>query len=167
MLSHLKDVFTPATSPSALLVLGQPGSKVHILHLVPENNIYERFSLTTSATTFKQGGAKEQTREQIGTVTLHVGDGETTIKFMDDVEARIRKLRDDFSGSSPPQQQMGTAGVAQLVQDLLKPAAMDAIRDREVRERSTNATQVYPVYIIYIKRSRGGPILGEPTSFPS
>lgn len=169
MLSHLMNVFTPSSNLSALLVLGKFGSTIHILHLLPENSINERFSLTgsSSAATFHHGGATEQSREQIGTVTLHVGDGETANSFLDDVERRIGKLRDDSFGSSPAQQQMGTVSVTQLVQDVLKPAAMDAIHERETRERSMNATQAYPVFIICIRRSRAGTILGEPTSFPS
>ncbi|OAA45622.1 hypothetical protein NOR_03411 [Metarhizium rileyi] len=161
--------FTPSHKSSALLVLGKFGSTIHILHLRPENSINERFSLTSSssATAFHHNGATEQAREQIGTVTLHVGDGETANSFLDDIEARMRKLRDDSSGCSPAQQQTGTVNVTQLVQDVLKPAAMDAIHERETRERSMNATQAYPVFIIYIRRSRGGTILREPTSFPS
>lgn len=166
MLSRLTNAFSPSTSPSALLVLGEFGSTIHILHLLPENSINERFSITTSssATTFHCNGATEQGREQIGTVTLHVGDGETADSFLDDVETRIHKLRGDPSGSSPAQQQTGTVNVNQLVQDVLQPAAMDAIHERETRERSTTATQEYPVFIIYIRRPKAGTILGEPRS---
>lgn len=169
MLSHLMNAFTPSTTPSALLVLGKFGSMIHILHLLPENRINERFSITTSssATAFRHSGATEQAREQIGTVTLHVGDGETANSFLDDVEARVRKLRDDASGSSPAQQQTGAVAVTQLVQDILKPAVMDAIHQRETREGSMNATQAYPVFIVFIKRSRAGTILREPTSVAS
>ncbi|KAM3516594.1 hypothetical protein NHJ13051_009763 [Beauveria bassiana] len=110
MLSYLINAFTPSTISSTLLILGEFGSTIHILHLLPENSIIERFSLTTSssATAFNHSGATEQTREQIGTVTLHVGDGETANSFLDDVETRIRKLRENSSGSSPAQQQTET-----------------------------------------------------------
>ncbi|OAA52569.1 hypothetical protein BBO_00410 [Beauveria brongniartii RCEF 3172] len=169
MLSRLTNAFTPSTNPSALLVLGEFGSMIHVLHLLPENSINERFSITTSssATAFNRNGATEQSREQIGTVTLHVGDGETANSFLDDVETRIRKLRGDSSDLSPAQQQTGTVDVNQLVQDVLQPAALDAIQERETRERSTNATQAYPVFVIYIRRRRAGTILGEPRSFLS
>lgn len=171
MLPRLMNAFTSSTIPSALLVLGEFGSTIHILHLLPENSINERFSLTTpsSATAFRYNGAAEQTREQIGTVTLHVGDGETANSFLDDVEARIRKLIRKLRGGPHDrgQEQAGTAGVTQLVQDVLKPAAMDAIHDRKTRERSMNATQAYLIFIIFIRRSRVGTTLGEPTSFPT
>lgn len=168
VLSHLINVFRPSTISSALLVLGEFGSMIHILHLLPEDITNERFSLTSpSATAFHHSGATEQAREKIGTVTLHAGDGETADSFLDDVERRIRKLRDDSSGSSPAPQQTGTAGVTRLVQDVLKPAAMEAIQERKKRERSMNATQSYPVFIIFIRRSRAGKILGEPTSLAS
>lgn len=164
MLSRLRNAFTPPSNPSALLVLGNFGSMIYVLHLIPENSKNEHFGFTTfsSTTAFRHSGAREQAREQIGTVTLHVGDGETASSFLDDVEIRTRKLRDDYFGLTPTQQ-----NVTQLVQDVLRPAAMDAIHERETRGPSMNATQAYPVFIVYIRRARAGAILGEPTSFPS
>ena len=169
MLTSLINTFTPSTTPSALLVIGRFGATINVLHLIPENGSIERFSLTTppSMTTFRHGGAKEQTREQIGTVTLYVGDGETTDTFLDDIETRIRKLWDDSLGLNPAQLQTGSVEVTRLVQDVLKPAALDAIHDREGQDRSMNATQTYPVFVVHIARSKTGGILGEPTSFPS
>ncbi|KAJ5591590.1 uncharacterized protein N7459_001959 [Penicillium hispanicum] len=169
MLTHLLNTFIPFTTPSALLVIGKFGATVHVLHLLPENGTIERFSLTTpsSTTTFRYGGAIEQAREQIGVVTLHVGDGETVDSFLDDVETRIRKPRNDDSlGSSPAQLQTGGFEVTQLVQDVLRPAVLDVIHEREERERSIRATQTYPVFVVCIVRSKAGRILTEPTSFP-
>ncbi|RAQ50499.1 hypothetical protein AFGD_003037 [Aspergillus flavus] len=167
MLTYLINKFTPSTTPSALLVIGKCGATIHVFHLLPENGTIERFSLTTPSSTFRRGGAREQAREQIGTVTLHVGDGETANSFLDDVETRIRKLRNDSLSSNPAQLQIGSAEVTQLVQDVLRPVALDAIHEREERDRSMNATQTYPVFVVYIRRSRAGGILTEPTSFPS
>ncbi|KAJ5847824.1 hypothetical protein N7455_011781 [Penicillium solitum] len=168
MVAHFKSSFTPSTTPSALLIIGKFGATIHVLHLRPENDTIERFSLTTpaSTTTFRYGGATEQAREQIGAVTLHVGDGETAHSFLDDVETRIRKLRNDSLSSSPTQLQIGSVEVTQLVQDFLQPAALDAIHEREGRARSIHATQTYPVFIVYIMRSRARMIPTEPTSFP-
>ncbi|KJJ31202.1 hypothetical protein AFLA70_544g000840 [Aspergillus flavus AF70] len=142
---------------------------IHVLHLLPENGTIERFNFTTpsSATTFRRGGATEQAREQIGTVTLHVRDSETADSFLDNVETRIRKLRNDSLSSNPAQLQIGSAEVTRLVRDVLQPVALDAIHEREGRDRSMNATQTYPVFVAYIRRSRAGRILTEPTSFPS
>lgn len=164
MLARFKNAFTPSTTPSALLIIGKFGATIRVLHLLPENDTIERFSLTTPATTFRHGGATEQAREQIGAVTLHVGDGETADSFLDDVETRIRKLRNDSLSSS--QLQIGSVEVTQLVQDFLQPAALDAIHEREGRDRSIHATQTYPVFIVYIMRSRERMIPTEPTSFP-
>ncbi|OOQ83196.1 hypothetical protein PEBR_36280 [Penicillium brasilianum] len=144
-----KNIFTASTTPSALLVIGKFGATIHILHLLPEDGTIERFGLTSSTTTFRRGGATEQVREQIGEVTLHIGDGETANSFLNDVETRIRSVQ-----------------VTQLVQDVLQPAALDAIHEREKRDRSMHATQTYPVFVVYITRSRAGRILTEPTSFP-
>ncbi|OQE40923.1 hypothetical protein PENCOP_c005G02381 [Penicillium coprophilum] len=100
----------------------------------------------------------------IGAVTLHVGEGETAYSFLDDVETRIRKLRNFSLSSSPVQVQEGNVGVNQLVQGVLKPAALDAIHEREGRDQSMHATQTYLVFIVYITRSRAGRILTDPTS---
>ncbi|KAJ5951851.1 uncharacterized protein N7479_010264 [Penicillium vulpinum] len=168
MLTRFKNPFTPSTTPSALLIIGKVGATIHVLYLLPENDTIERFSLITptSTTTFRHGGATEQAREQIGAVTLHIADGETADSFPDDVEARIRKLRNDSLSSSPAQLQIGSVEVTQLVQNFLQPAALDAIHEREERARSIHATQTYPVFIVHIMRSRARMIPTEPTSFP-
>jgi hypothetical protein len=175
MFASLINTFTPSTIPSVLLVIGKLGTTefsatIDVLHLLPENGSIERFGLTTqsSSTTFRHRGAREQAREQIGTVTLHVGDGETVDRFLDDVETRIHKLRKGSLSSSSAQLQTGSIEVTQLVDDVLRPAALGAIHEREGRDRSMNATQTYPVFVIYIKRSRAGRIVpAELTSFPS
>ncbi|KAJ6013662.1 hypothetical protein N7540_008253 [Penicillium herquei] len=159
MLAYLKNIFIPPTYPSALLVIGNFGPRATItaLHLVPENSTTERFGLTPSRTTFNCYKAKEQPelREQIGTVTLHVG--ESAFGFLYDVNARIDKRQKESLGLS--QEEQGYAEVTQLVQTVLKPAALEAILERKGRERSMNATQTYPVYIVYIKRSRPGGLM--------
>lgn len=167
MLARLTNIFTRSTSPSVLLVVGKFGATIHVLHLLPENHTIERFSLTTpsSATTFHHRGAIEQRREQISTVTLHAGDGETPNSFLDDVETRFRKLRNDSLSSSPAQLQTGSVEVTRLVQDVLQPAVLDAINEREKRDRSMRATQTYPVFIVYIIRPSAGRSLTELTSF--
>ncbi|KAJ5895556.1 hypothetical protein N7495_007247 [Penicillium taxi] len=150
---------TPSTTPSTLLVIGRFGTTVNILHLVPEDGTIERFSFTSPSPTFHRGGAKEQAREQIGVVTLHIGDGEDTNSFLDDVETRIHKLQNDSLGSSQPQLQIGCVEVTQLVQDVIRSAALDAIHVREGRDRSINAMQTYPVSLVHISRSRAGRIM--------
>lgn len=56
--------------------------------------------------------------------------------------------------------------MARLAQRVLKPAALEAIREREGRDRSMTATQMYPVYAVCIRRSKPGKILNDiPTSF--
>ncbi|KAG5287628.1 hypothetical protein I7I50_12227 [Histoplasma capsulatum G186AR] len=150
-----------ASAPSALLVVGKFGATIHVLHLVPEDGAIERFSLTTPSSTFRYGGATEQGRQQIGVVTLHVGDGETTTNFLNDIEARARKLWNSSLSLSPAR----SVEVIQLVQNVLQPAALDVIREKEGRDRSMNATQMYPVFVVHIARSRAGRILmAEPTS---
>lgn len=157
MLARLKNSFTRPASPSALLVIGNFGALIHVLHLLPEDGTtIERFGVKSPSTrtSFRHRGATEQAREQLGTVTLHVGNGEDADSFLDDVETQICRLQ---TGSA--------VEVTQLVQDILNPAALDAIHEREGRDRSMNTTQTYPVFVVYIRRSRAGKILTEPTSF--
>ena len=172
MLNRLVTAITPSVShhaPSALLVVGTFGSPVYILHLVPENGVIERFghSNTPSTKPFHRKGFTEQTREQIGTITCYVGDGDTAGTFLSDVETRVRKLWNDFVGSNAGSGQVQAINIetTDLVQNFLQPAALDAMREREGRDRSMNATQAYPVYILRITRSRAGAILTEPSSF--
>jgi hypothetical protein len=168
MLARLINAINPSSAPSVFLAVGKFDATIHVLHLLPEDGTIERFSLTTpsSTTTFCHSGATEQAREQIGVVTLHVGDGETAANFLDDVETRARKLWNDSLSSSTAQVQMGSVEAIQLVQDVLQQAALDAIREREGRDRSMHATQTYPVFVVRIVRSRAGRILTEPASFP-
>ncbi|KAE8147654.1 hypothetical protein BDV25DRAFT_142521 [Aspergillus avenaceus] len=128
---------------------------------------FERFSVTSQSSTFRYGKATEQAREQIGAVTLYVGDGETVSSFFEDVQTRIRKLHKFSLGSRPAQPQIDDIKVTRLVHDILQPAALDVIHEREGRDRSMNATQTYSIFIIYIKRSRTRRISLEPTSIAS
>ncbi|KAJ5717136.1 hypothetical protein N7488_002782 [Penicillium malachiteum] len=167
MLAHTKNIFTPPTYPSAVLAIGNfgPRATITILHLVPENGTTEQFSSTPSRTTFRHYETKEQPklREQIGTVTLYVGDGESIFSFLDDVKTRIQKRQGDSLRLG--QEEQGYAEITQLVESVLKPAALESISEREGRERSMNATQMYPVYIVYVEREKPDGIL--PTDFRS
>lgn len=169
MLSRLLNAFSSPVYPSAILIVGDFSNFTHILHLLPEDGTVERFSLTApgSSSTFRYCGATEQSRERIGTVKLHVGDGETAGEFLEDVEERVRKLWNDGTGME--QKPTGTTtDVLSLAQDVLQRAAHEAIRVRDGREGSMNATQTYPVSVLRINRARPGRIItdSELTSFP-
>ncbi|GJE92829.1 hypothetical protein PsYK624_089870 [Phanerochaete sordida] len=110
-------------------------------------------------TIFRRRGAVEQSREQLGEVTIYAGDGEGPWGFLDEVEARVRKLSDATSASNVEQGQMGDVEAVQRTTDIIRHAALDALCDRQGRARSANATQTYPVYVIRIKRSRAGRIM--------
>ncbi|KAL5342247.1 hypothetical protein BJX70DRAFT_357262 [Aspergillus crustosus] len=166
MFASITNIFTRSTSSSVLLVIGKFGATLNVLHLLPEDGTIERFGLTSPNTTFRYRGAREQAREEIGTVTLHVGDGETASSFLDDVETRIRKPWNDFLSSGPAQLQTGSVEMTQLVQGVLKPAALAAIHEREGRDRSMRATQTYSVFVVSITRPSGRS-LTELTSFPA
>ncbi|PGG96835.1 hypothetical protein AJ79_09441 [Helicocarpus griseus UAMH5409] len=175
MFARLKNMVAPpnpsAHVPSALIVVSYKNSKSKdVLHLVPEDGTIERWGYMdqTPNTTFRYSGATEQTREQVGEVTIYAGDGESLSAFLQDVETRARQLWDDSpSLKQQAQSQKGGDGPIQLlIHDVLQPAALDAIRKREGRERSFNATQTYDVFVLRVMRSKAGKILSdELTSF--
>lgn len=164
MFSYLAKTFMPPQYPSVVLAVGNFGSMVHILHVIPETGAIERFG--SNASTLPSNRAREQIREHIGTVTLYMGDGETANTFLDEIEDQIRKLWDEPCRVIATQHDKATGDLDRLVQDIVRPSAMNAIRKRETRERSMNTTQTYPVYIIHIRRSRPGKLIQEYTSFP-
>ncbi|KAI0735141.1 hypothetical protein C8Q76DRAFT_272638 [Earliella scabrosa] len=106
MLSHFKNIFSSTSARSVLLVVGNIGCTVHVLHVLPEDGSVERFSFTTpsSITTFRYRGAQEQSREQVGDVTLHVGDGETVTRFLgrhrDQGSQAVDRLHEQGAASS-------------------------------------------------------------------
>ena len=163
MFSRLVNAINPPGFPSAVVVVGNAGSFINILHLIPEDGTFERYG-TSRTSTKRFYRAKTQACEQIGTVTIHVGDGDRADSFLDDVETRASELRDSFLASNSPLRTTDME-TTRLVQDILQPAALDAIRKREVRERSMNATKTLAVSIFRIRRPTAGKIV--PTDFTS
>ncbi|OJT10255.1 hypothetical protein TRAPUB_13209 [Trametes pubescens] len=169
MLSQLYNLFSSKGAPSALLVLSVPNVRaVSILHIIPEDGTIEQFKLsnTYSSTHIYCRGATEQSREEIGTVMLHTGDGESSLAFLEGVADRVNKTTDRPTTVRSAHEEIGSAEVLRWVEDVLKPAAHDAIRAIEGRAPSENAMQLYHVSIVYIKRSKPGRI-NDPDIFTS
>lgn len=82
---------------------------------------------------------------------------EPAVSFLSDVETRIHRLQTCRDRRFE---------MTQLVQEILKPAALEAIHEREGRDGSTDATETYPVYLVYIRRSWARRALEDLTSFP-
>ncbi|OJI90439.1 hypothetical protein ASPTUDRAFT_37146 [Aspergillus tubingensis CBS 134.48] len=62
MLSHLKNTFTRSTGPpSVLLIIGNFGAMINVLHLLPEDGTIQRFGLTTRSTTPRNQRADART----------------------------------------------------------------------------------------------------------
>jgi hypothetical protein len=89
MLARLINAIYPPGHPSALLVVGNPDSRIYVVHILPEDGHIERFvSKSSSTTMFRDHRFTEQARKQIGTVTLHVGDREGPLKFLQELRTR-------------------------------------------------------------------------------
>lgn len=136
MLSRLTSVLggiRATKHPSVVLVTGQYSTDT--LHMVPESNVAESFSYGRPATsTFSFGGATERLREQIGSITLHVGDGEGWNDFLDDVGNRATLL---LSKEEPS---VLEAEVTRALDQASRSAVLDALEERARSQSSENAT---------------------------
>lgn len=173
MFSSFLSMFSPSQgAPSALILIRIPGGRADaVLHIVPEDGTIETFSVTDASssnrTTFRQYGAVEQSREELGVVVLRALPEEWDLGFLDrDVRARVEKImRSSSIFSAAQKQQAGSVDVALLVEEILKPAALDAIYAMEGRVLPKDAAvETYHVSIIYVNRKKPGQICGEPRS---
>lgn len=175
MFAHIHNVLADIKLPSSVFALGDHLS-TGTLHCVPEDGFFESSGdfAPSGSPTFKQGGATEQAHEWLGTVRL--GKGEWTVGCLNHVLAlRVRKLWAEAFGKEPslvPQDPKAYAwsegvDVALLIDEVLRPAALDEIRARQRQEDLAKPTNDLPVYLVPVYRSRRGRIL-EPnlTSFP-
>lgn len=142
--------------PSTVLVLGEYPKTSYILHIIPEDGTSERVDFTAySSDTLFRHSAKERSREQLGTVLLHVGDGETPTMFLADVKSRVQEDWSEKPGFESAE------SAAHAVSEALRSAALDFIGDTEKREAPLNAAQSYPVFSLRIDRPNAGKILTD------
>lgn len=149
-------------NPSALLVIGPAPSAqmphMSVLHIIPETRATEHFNTSDiSRKTLSYAGATERTREQLGTVVLHVGDGE-------DRHALLNELRETAEQHmvSSTNVRAETSDVTRfsysVEEEALRAAATECMGRREGREASVNAMQKYPLFLVRIERGEAGPL---------
>lgn len=171
MLSYLLDNLTGTKSqqpsyPSAVLLVGDLSRQVDFLHIVPEDGTQERLAFPGSkAIKFSYGGSTERSREQLDPILLHVGDGESKGRFLDDVGRRATELLTKTEKFTLD----GDGSTAPPVYSTLRSAVVECSEKRKDRPPPQGATQTYPVYIVQIERSRPGKLIKDTafTSFPS
>ena len=155
------------THPSTILMLGPLTTHAYVLHILPEDGTVEHLSRTQyPTTTFRYGGAKETSREQLGNVFLHVGDGETVSVFLDEVSKRVTKILSELQSEKAAAGDKGTAPAT--THEALRSATQACMDERTRRQPPKNAAQEYPVFLVRIERSRAGRLFTEAelTSFP-
>ncbi|KAI0729111.1 hypothetical protein C8Q72DRAFT_778597 [Fomitopsis betulina] len=164
MFARLASLLSGSHLVSALVVVGDY-PRTSVFHCVPEDGFVESRDMFDGGgdgrTTFRRGGATELRREQIG--TLLVGPEETVTlvgPFRKELKPEVHKLWSDTFGRKPQME----LDVARLVEDVLRPAMLDFIHHRERRADLVDAESL-PVYIVYVNRSKLGPIFPrDPTS---
>ncbi|KAH9848033.1 hypothetical protein C2E23DRAFT_764330 [Lenzites betulinus] len=173
MFSSFLNMFSSKSAPSVvLLVRTLDGRTDAILHVIPEDGTIEVFASTgessRAATRLRHYGAVEQSREELGTVTLN--EFESVFWLDGDVRARAKKLMENLTlFGDAREEETGSVPLPRLAEEILKPAALDAIHAMEVREIPTGDVQVetHHVYLVYVNRPHGpGEITGEPRTLP-
>ena len=170
---RLTRIFSKSRAPSALIAIGDYPF-ITTFHCVPEDGYIESLSsgYSTKLAPFRRGGAVEQARERIGTLRLGASGSLLTDVLRDELEPKVRRLWSATFGTKPqldPQEakaftQADTVDVARLVEDVLRPAMLEIIHERDGRKDLVDA-RTLPVYIVHVNRSRLGLIFGtEPTS---
>ncbi|KAI0729103.1 hypothetical protein C8Q72DRAFT_335482, partial [Fomitopsis betulina] len=175
---RLASLFSRSHLLSAIIIVGDYPS-ISIFHCVPEDGFVEfcyRYSPGMGKRTpFRRGSATERRREQIG--TLRIGSKEMVIvePFGGELKPEVHKLWSDTFGRKPQMRRQSrktltradTGDVARLVEDVLRPAMLEIIHQRESRTDLVDVESL-PVYIVYVKRSKLGPIFPrDPTSLGS
>ncbi|EFR00389.1 hypothetical protein MGYG_03393 [Nannizzia gypsea CBS 118893] len=161
MFGRFIDAFTKPRNPSVILAVGEDRGSIEFLHLHPETGEVERFRTSCRLSTFQSHGSRETTRKQIGTVTLPAKGLASADGFFEDVTAQVRERWDDFMASNPS----NIDSVARLVQDVLKPAALEVIKGRGGRDAAGKETETHSVFLIYITRPQPERVTSlEPTS---
>lgn len=183
MLSRLKDLLrgTSRTSyPSAVLIVSAP-TTTYTLHIVPEDGTVESGGYGHSSSTspqFRFGSAIEQSREQLGTVALHVADGESPREFLDDISERATQLL--AASQQPPSKKAqdtdpaATESIhtdeeaAHAVSQALRAAVADSLTTRTSQNQLSSSAQTYPIYLVHVHRPRPGKLItdAELTSLP-
>lgn len=130
--------------------------------------------LSGQATYFCHGGALAQASQRLG--TIRVVDENWTLDFVDDVlSPRVRQLWAEAFGKESARaprvayKRSDSVDVERLIDEVLRPAALEAIRASEGQDPlEGEATRSLPVYIVRVSRSNYGRILehNKFTSFP-
>lgn len=163
MLSRLTGLLTgPAQNshPSAVLTL-EAFPEIRALHIVPEDGAEEIITYSKERR-FSYGGAKERSREQLGSVLLRVSGSEALNEFFKDVSQRVKQdliRREQSTGGDQS---------AYVVEQALRSAALSCIHERANPGSGPGSTlaaaQLYPIFLVQIDRTKPGKIVGEPRS---
>ncbi|KAJ8489275.1 hypothetical protein ONZ51_g3038 [Trametes cubensis] len=173
MISALSRVFTTTSPkyPSAIILIGH-SQFFAFVHVIPETGELEalfRSYRDTRDDRFRVSHTEEVSREQLGTVTILKEERDAITTLSHEVAGRVNELLDE-AGVRSREADREPQDVALLVEQILKPAALGAMKalDSEAQSHDTAEKATVPVYIVQVERSKPDWITSrEPKSIQS
>ena len=155
--------------PSAVLVVGTYNVDiVEVFHIIPENGTLEQFSRRYNGSVTRGYGATDLSRELLGSATVY-GNDENMENLVEGLKKRIPELLTQSRVMDIKTWRTATR-VSRLVDEVLRPAGLEALKEREERTAHSigAVTGQFSVYLILVKRPRPGPLrtYRRLTSFP-
>ncbi|KAI0658599.1 hypothetical protein C8Q70DRAFT_178202 [Cubamyces menziesii] len=159
MISSLSRFFTTTSPkyPSAIILIGH-SQFFAFVHVVPETGDIEALSRRCNNPRddkFRVSHTEEVSREQLGTVALPNDERHAIIALYYEVLARATELARE-TGVRSSGADRRPQDVALLVEQILKPAALGAMKalDSGAQSHDTAEKATVPVYIVQVNRSK-------------
>ncbi|KAH9899425.1 hypothetical protein C8Q73DRAFT_679827 [Cubamyces lactineus] len=159
MVSALSRFFTSTSPkyPSAIILIGHSRFFAFV-YIIPETGDLEALSRRCNNPRddqFRVSHTEEVSREQLGTVTLPEDERNAIITLYYEVLAKATELSRE-TGVRSSGADRRPQDVALLVEQILKPAALSAMKalDSEVQSHDTAEKATVPIYIVQVERSK-------------
>ncbi|KAI0658640.1 hypothetical protein C8Q70DRAFT_180151 [Cubamyces menziesii] len=138
--------------PTAVILVEHPKSS-QFIHVVPESGTVEGAHITPRITPFRVMHGREVSREAVGSFTYPEKDFSISRIFGDAASKRATELWNANMSSGDAVGDLRDR-VALLVQNVLLPAAQDALKDLEGKAQATTNMVEASVFIVRMTRSK-------------
>lgn len=162
MLTSIANVISGTfdTSHRSVVLTLEAFPEISALHIVPEDGLVEFIDYLKSSQ-FNYSGTKERSREQLGSLSLRVRDGETPHGFLEEVSQRVKQDLDMRGRLHEGKYDLNN------ISQVLRSAIPTCIYRNTEQESTLAAAQSYPLFLVQIDRAKPGRIVGEPKSIAS